>query len=204
LEATRHIGVVAGLLRERLTARSANPDDERLLRGLELEAIRMGGQVRALGRFARHGSAVVEPAPQPLLALIEGAVARTTAVADGIVSIEVPPGLGIRCDPGQLTTALVELLRNAGAAAVDGRPLAIRITARAGVDGCRIQIVDSGRGLSAGHRALAFRLLTASGDTAGTGIGLALVRAIVDAHGGQVRIEGTPGVGTMVELYVPA
>ena len=52
------------------------------------------------------------------------------------------------------------------------------------------------------HTYLAFAL-GYTGDTAGAGLGLAIVRDLVRAHGGEVELESTPGSGTIVRCRFP-
>jgi signal transduction histidine kinase len=77
-----------------------------------------------------------------------------------------------------------------------------------GADGVVSMIVsDTGTGIPAADVPRVFerfRTGSNSGGTRGTGLGLALVRAVADAHGGHVQVRSTPGQGSEFELMLPA
>jgi two-component system, OmpR family, sensor kinase len=79
-----------------------------------------------------------------------------------------------------------------------------------GADGmCVIEISDSGQGMDAASAAHAFDRFW-RGDSgrgrhgAGAGLGLSIVRSIIDAHGGRVALESAPGRGTTVRIVLPS
>ena len=65
-------------------------------------------------------------------------------------------------------------------------------------DSLAIVVEDEGAGLAAGDLAG-----TAPEGTRGTGLGLALARSLLEAHGGTLRLEAVPGVGTRAWLTLP-
>ena len=69
----------------------------------------------------------------------------------------------------------------------------------------RVVVADSGSGVPAGHLHLIFdRFRTGDDSTSrGTGLGLALVRAVAQAHGGDVVVHSAPGEGSEFELLLP-
>lgn len=203
-EPVRQLGVSAGLLLERLEPLVSLPERERsLLLGMERHAVRLNRQLRALVRFARVGAPVIDPAPRALRPLIDAALAQVPFPDNLRVEDTIAPSVMVRCDRAQLTTALVELLRNAIAPHVPGRPTRVTLAATS-VDGAlTISVRDDGVGIAAADQPRLFRLFAASGPGSGPGVGLALVRAIADGHGGSVRIESVQGVGTTVVLTLP-
>jgi two-component system, OmpR family, sensor kinase len=71
----------------------------------------------------------------------------------------------------------------------------------------RIIVSDTGSGIAAEELAHVFdRFRTGSNGkgTRGTGLGLALVRAVATAHGGDVHVRSAPGAGTEFEVVLPA
>jgi signal transduction histidine kinase len=115
-------------------------------------------------------------------------------------AIDVEPGLSVVGDLLLLERALVNLVENADGAA-EGRPLRVTLTGRA-EDGCvRIEVRDDGPGIPDEVRARLFEPL-ATARPGGIGLGLPLVRAIAEAHGGRVEIE-SDDAGTRATLVLP-
>jgi two-component system, OmpR family, sensor kinase len=80
----------------------------------------------------------------------------------------------------------------------------IEVTGQRDAGGWRVQVRDTGSGISA---QTAYRLLTGppgQGTATGTGLGLAIVRTVIESLGGRITLTGEPGEGTTVTLRVPA
>ena len=109
------------------------------------------------------------------------------------LSFDATPGLTVAGDQEQLTLAVVHLVTNAVEAMPNGGR--VSVTARSSAHGVQLQVTDNGTGISADTMERVFEpLFTTKRNSAG--LGLALVQQIVEAHGGIVRLESTPGVGT--------
>jgi two-component system sensor histidine kinase BaeS len=67
-----------------------------------------------------------------------------------------------------------------------------------------LEVADTGSGMDAASAARAFDRFWRSGEAAGAGLGLAIVRDLVQAHGGEVSLESAPGAGTVVRCRFPA
>ncbi|HEY3067743.1 MAG TPA: ATP-binding protein [Methylomirabilota bacterium] len=84
----------------------------------------------------------------------------------------------------------------------------VRVCARAAPGAVEFTVEDSGRGIPEIARRRVFepyyRAPDAVGAARGEGIGLAVVKALVDAHGGAVTVASTPGIGTRVTFVLPA
>ncbi|MGY8707356.1 PAS domain S-box protein [Bradyrhizobium sp. 18BD] len=132
-------------------------------------------------------------------------VARELANDDVILTFEVEHGLKpIRGDRIQLQQVLVNLLVNAGQA-MAGQPGSRTVKLRANaVDGERLAITvqDSGPGIRPEDMPRLFDpFFTTKGG--GMGMGLAICRTTVEAHGGQLSAESTPGAGATFHLTLP-
>lgn len=119
----------------------------------------------------------------------------------GHVDVDVPTDLPlVRADQGLLERAVANLVANAVAASPEGG--SVRITARRHGSDVALRIVDHGPGVPPDQRTAMFQPFQRLGDTAagvGVGLGLAVARGIVDALGGTLEVEDTPGGGlTMV------
>lgn len=104
-----------------------------------------------------------------------------------------------------LEQALLNLALNAAEAMPDGGALEIRTRVAPGRGPRRVQLEvrDNGRGMSEAQRRSASASLLASGKPGGTGLGLHLVRRVVEAHQGRLQIRSSPGRGTSIILSFP-
>jgi signal transduction histidine kinase len=107
----------------------------------------------------------------------------------------------IRGDRSQLEQAVLNLVLNAQESMTEGGQLQLGAV-RKGEEVVFV-VEDSGKGMK---KEVADRLFEPflSGRPEGTGLGMALVRRTVEAHGGRLRIKSKPGKGTKVEMWLPA
>jgi signal transduction histidine kinase len=113
----------------------------------------------------------------------------------------------VRADRVALTHALWNLLDNAAKYSAESR--AIWVSVRRQADGIAIAVRDAGLGVPSRERREIFRKFV-RGEKAkqlgikGTGLGLALVSHIVEAHGGRIELESEEGGGSTFRLVLPA
>jgi two-component system heavy metal sensor histidine kinase CusS len=128
-----------------------------------------------------------------------------TAAEDRHVTIGCNGEGQIFADPALFNRAVGNLIENALRFTSDGGNIRISITSREG--NTEVSVHDTGSGITPEHLPRVFDRFyrgDASRSSAGTGLGLALVKSIVDLHGGSVAIESKPGHGTTVTLTLPA
>ena len=123
------------------------------------------------------------------------------------VSAELPAGLEpARADPEKLQRVLFNLIQNAiRHTPADGT---VVVRAESAGDEVEIEVADSGAGIAAPERERVFEPFFRGGAQAarpadGAGLGLAISRAIVEAHGGRIWLEDAPR-GTRVRFSLPA
>lgn len=124
-----------------------------------------------------------------------------------IVSLSGQPA-EIHGDRRKITQAINNVLSNAYKYSPDGGEISLRLqpAPRQGCPGFCIQVRDHGIGMSPESVARVcerfFRADT-SGQILGTGLGMSIVKEIVELHGGQIAVESTLGQGTQISLWFP-
>jgi two-component system sensor histidine kinase KdpD len=122
------------------------------------------------------------------------------------VSIEVPGDLAIRADASFLKKLICNLLENA---AKYSRPQTlITVSAEQRSGAVAVSVADRGIGIDLSEQALIFerfyRARSQAEGTAGTGMGLAISRSIIEAHGGEINVTSQPSQGSVFTFTVPA
>jgi two-component system, OmpR family, sensor histidine kinase BaeS len=113
-----------------------------------------------------------------------------------------PAGLTVDADSVRLRSVLANLVGNALRHTQAGGSVRI-VAARAGPD-VRITVHDTGDGIPADLLPRVFDRFVKGTDSAGSGLGLSIVRDIVEAHGGAVTASSQEGAGTEVALTIPS
>lgn len=106
-------------------------------------------------------------------------------------------------DPGQIHQMLLNLAMNAAEAMPEGGDLTFGTCAGPGDAELAIEVRDTGRGVPPDLRERIFEASFSTKAGGAAGMGLAIVRAIVDAHGGRIEVAGEQGGGTTVRLRLP-
>ncbi|MCC6379800.1 MAG: two-component system sensor histidine kinase KdpD [Burkholderiales bacterium] len=139
---------------------------------------------------------------------LAGSAIRSLEPALGGRPIEVDIGDAVplvSCDPVMIERVLVNLLENANKYSPEGTP--VRIAAARAGDRIEVTVEDRGPGLPAGREATLFdKFIRGSPESGlpGVGLGLAICRAIVEAHGGEIRAEDREGGGARFVFSLPA
>ncbi len=116
------------------------------------------------------------------------------------VSVAMPPSLHVRADPEKMRQVFMNILINAVQSIRDSGEIAI--TAQADDHYVAIAFRDTGCGMDAGELERIFWPFYTTKEK-GTGLGLAVCRKIVEAHGGDIRADSRPGEGTTITLRLP-
>jgi len=143
----------------------------------------------------------------PLAALVGEVVELFEFVAEEktiAVQAAIPPGLLASADRNRLRQVLVNLLDNALKYTPEGGR--VGISAEPGAGGVAIVVQDSGAGIPEDEIPRIWERLY-RGDKSraqrGLGLGLSLVRAIVQAHGGRIELQSSVGQGSTFTIHLP-
>ncbi len=190
------------------------PTDEQRARSVRIiaeESRRLSWLVENILHFSRaqRGAARVQPNPveaAPLVREIVDAFAPLARAREVEFAVEADDGVVVRVDPDALRQVLLNLLDNA----VKYGPSGQTVRVRAGLRGLalRISVDDRGPGVPWEERARVWapyhRLARdAEGAAGGSGIGLAVVKDLVELHGGRVGVGEPPGGGARFWLELP-
>lgn len=181
-----------------------------------------GEQVAVIGESVERGIALARelmafarPADRPPQVVDLGQVARdflpvlkSAAVAREVRYLQPTPVGLVLIDPTQFTRLLLNLVVNAAEAGGDGpvevRLLPVNLTGHSAFSGpfVLLEVSDRGAGMDDATRRRVFEpyFTTKPG---GTGLGMAVVRQVVDRAGGLVRVESAVGRGTTVRVFFP-
>lgn len=136
-----------------------------------------------------------------LVAFFEDLELKLAGLGVGQLRIEPPPPVVLAADPDRLAQAVLNLANNAHRHTPDGTRITIRAVEHR--DQVAIEVGDDGPGIPERILDRIFEPFVTAGDRAhSTGLGLAVVRAVVDAHGGHVQLDTGPD-GTRFALLLP-
>jgi signal transduction histidine kinase len=184
----------AGLLREAL---ATEPERLEEIARIEREVGHLKTVVNEFLEFARRPPPHLEAVS--LRPLFEEIRELSAAPGGAAIVVDATGDLRVRADLGQLRRALLNLVRNAAAAARGGR---VQIAARPAGSGVRIEVSDDGPGVPSALREQIFTPFFTTREK-GTGLGLAFVREIVRAHGGDVAVRDAAGGGSVFSFDLP-
>jgi len=177
-------------------------DDPRVTKHLD----RIAKQVQTCGRIVNDLLDMARNQPPRLqsvsLAKLVADVAEQVPVPASVsVAFDVPAHPHVVLDPGLTQQALVNVLSNAVRALqpAGGR---IQVWARIDDDCVEITVVDDGPGFDPSIMPLAFEPLVTT-RAKGIGLGLALVKSIIERHGGHVRGSNVATGGARIDIVLP-
>jgi two-component system, OmpR family, sensor histidine kinase KdpD len=185
-------------------------DRAELLELIELQSDRLARLVTNLLDMTRieSGALAVRPALIPLdelvdesLAAVNGLVPRQRVIVEQAADLPL-----LEIDHVLIGQVLANLLENAARLCPDDSPLRIGAQPVAGgaVPFVEISVADDGPGIAAEERDRVFEMFSQNGGGTRSGLGLAIAKAFVEAHGGSIWVD--PGVarGARVVFTVPA
>ncbi len=195
-------------LLERRCRGQLGPEADEYIAFIVEGGVRMQALIRDLLQLSR-----IETEAQPPVSIGAGAV-----VADAVSTLEAPireigatvligPMPTVVADPRQLEQVFVNLIANAIKYRSPKRPPELRVSAEREGRFWRFAVEDNGIGIEEEYFDrifVIFQRLHTREKYEGTGIGLAVVRKIVERHDGRVWVESTPGEGSTFFFTLPA
>jgi signal transduction histidine kinase/CHASE3 domain sensor protein len=200
------------MLRDR-EAGPLTPEQDRMLDIVERNTERLLALIEDLLALARieSGRFKVVPAPLDLPPLLDAAIDAMRpelAKRELRLLIDVPPGLPLVLGDGrQLERVILNLLSNAAKFTPPGGQ--VRVTLAPRVRSVVLEVADTGMGIPAEEQDKLFTRFFRSSTSQlhavpGTGLGLMIVKAVVDSHGGSIDVRSAAGTGTAVTVTLPA
>jgi signal transduction histidine kinase len=192
------IEMLVGLLERR----ADEPPPAGVLRQLRASTERARDLIDGVLVYAEAGELSTRPVA---LAELTAAVAEDldAALTQAGAQLDVSELPEVEGDPRQLRRVLQNLIGNAVKFRGDG-PLRIEVSARRDSREWVVTVRDNGVGVDPAEATRIFGMFSrASDDAPGAGIGLAVCRRIVEAHGGRIWVESAPGGGSAFRFTLP-
>ncbi len=186
-------------------------DRERILDSMEHASNKCASMVKQMMTFAKgaNGSAFKLISAERLLGEVQQMMQYLINGSRIRLSVRTDVGTSdIKCNPTQINTMLVNMAINSKAAMKTGGELFLEarnvVMHEPGLEGKYICVTvrDTGEGILPENIDAIFEPYWTTKGTGGTGLGLAMVKPIMEAHNGAVRVRSDP-TGTMFSLYFP-
>lgn len=204
-------GVLLGLehARSELAEGAAPGQVVRVLDGTHRSAARMRRLVEDLLDAAKieKGRFAVRPGMHRIYQILEDALVSLHPAAHDkgvrLLATLPPEDAFIRCDAERIQQALINLAGNAIKFSPHGAAVELRV--QLDEAWLRIDVRDCGPGIDARHLPHLFDQYWQAPDAAhlGTGLGLFIVRSVVEAHGGRVGVVSAVGCGSIFSVWLP-
>ncbi len=183
------------------------PSDEANLRALLEETTvlsRLLDDLRTLA-LAESGALQLKKEPTDLLPFLRDSVSAFQPQADAAgvtLSVKMADYLRmLKLDPGRIRQVLSNLLANALHYSSAGGT--VSVTCELSGENILLSVEDDGPGIPTEDLPHVFERFYKSADSGGMGLGLAIAKHLVDAHGGSIVAESAPGKGTTIRIVLP-
>lgn len=196
------LGAIAASIELLRTGPNLAAEDRELCGIIERETSRMNDLIGDMMDLARPRKPVKEPMD---LAALGREVARLAATSgrggDVIVQCVGPNDVRIIADPAQMRQVVWNLVRNAIQASSPGSEVLLKWS-KTKSSGVTFEVTDHGIGIDPATRERLFDAFFTT-RSKGMGIGLAVVKRILDDHGFTIAVDSTEGKGTTFAVHIP-
>jgi PAS domain S-box-containing protein len=190
-----------------LLSDTVSPEGREDLDAVGVAAERGREMIKKLMGFSRHMA--LELKPLDLGALLADMAKTLTRVLPASIKVRFAPATGsqvVIADAGAVEQILFNLATNARDAMPDGGSLTIVTRYPPATRGpyLSVAVTDSGQGMDSATLERAFEpFFTTKPAGRGTGLGMAMIKSLMDQQHGSVTVESSPGQGTTVEFFLP-
>ncbi len=196
------------LTMQQLGAKSAPPPEDpererfdRYVTSVTGELERLEHLVSTFLELSRSGDLALDRIDVAESVRAAAALFEAEAAGKGVaLDVDLPGALEIEADAARLPTIWNNLVSNALEASEPGG--SVRLRGRRIGDEVVVEVADDGAGIPVDDRPRIWEPFW-TGRPGGTGLGLALVRSVVEHHGGRVEAESEAGTGTTLRVYLP-
>jgi two-component system sensor histidine kinase BaeS len=181
------------------------PNDPARLQSLYEETGRLGNMVDAIEELSKAEASLLSLKRQwvsvrPFLQNIVERFRAQSQERGAAMELTCPEGLSLNADPERLSQVILNLLANALRATPGGGRVLIRVGPAEG--GLEIDVADTGSGIRQEDVPLIFERFY-HGPGGGLGIGLTIVKELVEAHGASITVRSIPGEGSSFTILFP-
>jgi two-component system sensor histidine kinase BaeS len=181
------------------------PNDPARLQSLYEETGRLGNMVDAIEELSKAEASLLSLKRQwvsvrPFLQNIVERFRAQSQERGAAMELTCPEGLSLNADPERLSQVILNLLANALRATPGGGRVLIRVGPAEG--GLEIVVADTGSGIRQEDVPLIFERFY-HGPGGGLGIGLTIVKELVEAHGASITVRSIPGEGSSFTILFP-
>lgn len=156
--------------------------------------------LRRLNRYWRAGDTSEAAAPIDLAGMVADIVRHLAPPAGAVVEAEAAAFRAPRRAVRQILCELIDnAIRHAGR-----RDVRVRVAVSPHAGGWELTVSDDGPGIPVRYRERVWRLFTTLQACGTSGLGLAIVRRIAEAHGGRTWLDQAPGGGARLGVFWPA
>ena len=195
------LGSIAGSIELLGTSPALSEEDRRLCGIVQREAGRLNDLVGDMLELARpRPPALVEVEAAGLARDVVLLAAQSGRGADVSVRYDGPEELRLIADAAQIRQLLWNLVRNAVQASSPGDEVLVRLSRVEG--GAALEVSDAGPGIPEDAKRRLFDAFFTT-RSHGTGVGLAVVKRIIDDHGWTIRVDSADGRGATFSVLIP-
>ncbi len=196
------LGAIAGSIELLRTGGTLPPEDVKLCELIERETARLNDLVGDMLSLSKPRAPAKDRVDLCSISReVVALAARSGRGSDVLVRFEGPERVDVLADMAQMRQVVWNLVRNAVLASSAGEEVVVRVTLRED-ESVALEIVDRGAGVAPEARDRLFDAFFTT-RSQGVGIGLAVVKRIVDDHGFAVEVDSAEARGTTFRVVVP-